>query len=91
MKTHFTGFRHVNTEDFAVAQSQGPIASRQREYLNHNDLAVVKLRRLLIGGVESFMQGRVAEHLRHENIPYAKIRASAGILPKGGDWQALND
>jgi phthalate 4,5-dioxygenase len=91
MKTHFTGFRHLNTEDFVIAQSLGPIAPRAREYLNHGDLAVVKLRRLLLGAVREFMEGRQPEQAQHEKIPYSRIRASAGVLPKGGDWLALND
>src|SRR5262249_11164367 len=86
MKTHFTGFRHLNTEDFVVALSQRPMAPRTREYLNHGDLAVVRLRRLLLGGVKAFMEGQ-----RPEPVAYSSIRAAAGVLPKDGDWQALND
>ena len=90
MKTHFTGFKHLNTEDFAVALSQRPIAPRTTEYLNQNDLAVVRLRRLLIGSVKEYMAGKRPENSYHENIPYSKIRASAGILPPGGNWRELN-
>ena len=86
MKTHFTGFRHLNTEDFAVAMSQRPIAPRSREYLCHSDLAVVKLRRNLLQAVTEFTEGKAPE-----KAPYSTIRASAGILQKGADWLVLND
>ncbi len=84
----FTGFKHINTEDFAVAMSQGPIADRTVEFLNHGDLGVVRMRRMLINGATEFMKTKRPPMSLNE-ILYPKIRASAGIIQEPIDWHAL--
>ena len=86
----FTGFKHINTEDFAVALSQGPIADRSKEFLNHGDLGVVRMRRMLINGATVFMKTRSVPAALNE-ILYPKIRASAGIIREDDEWHALAD
>jgi phthalate 4,5-dioxygenase len=87
---HFSGFRHLNTEDFAVAESQGAIADRSLEYLSSGDLAVVRLRKQLLECVKQFVAGKPLSLARHENIPYEKIRAVGDVLEPGRDWHALS-
>lgn len=83
----FSGFSHINTEDFAVAMSQGPIVDRSNEFLNSGDLAVVRMRRLLLGAVRNFVKGESDA----APIPYGTFRASGGILPHDAeDWRALH-
>ena len=87
---HFSGFSHLNTEDFAVGESQGPIASRQREWLNAGDRAVVEMRRLLLDLVQQTDKaaGKVAA-FPHDAIDYPSVRAHADVSPDASTWRKL--
>lgn len=87
---HFSGFtRHLNTEDFAVAWSQGRIADRSREFLNEGDLAVVWLRRHLLTAVKEHMNGEQLSGMKGLAESYRAIKADALLIPKMNDWKAL--
>ena len=79
---HFTGFRHVNTEDFAVASSQGTIVDRTREYLNEGDRAVVMFRRQLLTTVNEYLAKQPLSLANHAEIPYSSIKADALMIPQ---------
>lgn len=82
----FTGFSHINTEDFAVAVSQGTIVDRSEEFLNQGDLAVVRMRRLMLAAARGVLDGETDA----TSIPYGSYRASGGILPEdANDWRML--
>ena len=84
-----TGFRHIVTEDFAVAMSQGPIADRSKEQLNSGDIAVVRLRRQLLEAAKAVPpEGRVPE-LAEADCSVA--HCFADILAPGTDWRSLVD
>ncbi len=85
---HFTGFGHINTEDFAVNESQGAIADRSNEYLNASDRAVGELRKQLLGLVEKTLAaGGVAAEFPHDKIDYTCVRAYSGIHPDASSWR----
>ena len=86
---HFSGFRHLITEDFVVALSQGTIADRSSEFLSAGDAAVVRLRRMLLDSVREFMAGKRPSLARHEEIPYSRIRAVGNVLGPQEDWRSL--
>ena len=86
---HFSGFRHLITEDFVVALSQGTIADRSSEFLSAGDAAVVRLRRMLLDSVREFMAGKRPSLARHEEIPYSRIRAVGNVLAPQEDWRSL--
>lgn len=53
---HFSGFpQHITTEDLVICESQGGIVDRSKEFLNTGDIAIVRLRRILLREVRSFM------------------------------------
>jgi phthalate 4,5-dioxygenase oxygenase subunit len=86
---HFTGFGHVNTEDFAVAESQGPIVDRQNEFLNEGDRAVVELRKKLLNAVQSFIEGK--QILPDERTwDYHAVKADALFIDARTDWRAAS-
>jgi len=85
---HFSGFHHINTEDFAVAESQGPIADRSKEYLNSGDRAVVQFRKQLLQTAKEYAAGKKMSLAQHDEINYAEARAAAFILRPGEDWHA---
>lgn len=89
MRGSFSGFReHLMHEDFAVAESQGRIADRSREFLNPGDRAIMHLRRLLLDTVKGFASGQQPSVIRHEAIPYPTIRAAAEVLPNSTEWRS---
>lgn len=82
----FSGFRHhFFHEDIAVAWSQGAIASREKEFLNAGDRAVVRVRSLLLEKVTNFLAGSVTS----PNVGVLPIKVSAGhgTLRPGEDWR----
>lgn len=86
---HWSGFHHVNTEDFAVTLSMGPITDRTEEYLNAGDRGVIRARKQLLEMVKSSMTGKPLDLARHEQIPYATIRAAAAVQTPADDWRAI--
>jgi nitrite reductase/ring-hydroxylating ferredoxin subunit len=84
-----TGFTNITTEDFAVGLSMGPIVDRTKEHLNSGDLAVVRLRRQLLGAVKSFQAGDRAEIAQTALIDYSVVRPVAEDLKAGDDWRTL--
>ncbi len=84
---HFTGFNHVNTEDFAVAASQGRIVDRSQEYLNAGDRAVVMFRRQLLTTVREFMEQKPLSLVDHVQIEYRQIKADALVIPQTQSWR----
>ena len=86
---HWSGFHHVNTEDFAAAVSQGPITDRSQEYLNSGDRAVILARKLLLDSVKEFRAGKPVRLAQHEEIPYPQIRPVADVLPDSAEWRKI--
>ena len=44
----FSGIKGVNIEDFAVAESMGPIVDRSKEKLGASDAGIIAMRKLLL-------------------------------------------
>lgn len=84
----FTGFTdHLMLEDFAVAESQGTIATRAHEFLNEGDRGVMKFRRLMLDNLGAFMRGKPAPLTQQHAIPYPTIHAAAEVVPAGTAWR----
>ncbi len=91
---HFTGFpQHLTTEDLVIAESQGPILDRTREYLNTGDAALVRLRRLLLEAVAVFHGASDTRQTAASpaKVDYPALRGVAGMLEPGADWRKLRD
>ena len=88
MRNSFSGFpKHIIQEDFAVAESQGAIPDRSKEFLNYADKGVVKMRAALLGAVRGYLDGKGDRHTRVEEVPYGDIKAYDKVLSKGEDWR----
>lgn len=84
-RTSFAGFpRHAIQEDFAVAESQGAIANRRKEFLNAADFAIVRVRKLLIDAVNDWINGTPV------SIREPSILATGLIVPHDTDWRTVN-
>ena len=53
----FTGLKGLGVQDCAIQELMGPIANRAREYLLPTDLAITKIRRLLLDTLTSVEAG----------------------------------
>ena len=87
LRGHFSGFYHVNTEDFVVAESQGRIIDRSKEYLNAGDRAVMRARKQLLDTVKEFVEVMPLTLANHDSIPYADARAATYILGQNDNWR----
>jgi phenylpropionate dioxygenase-like ring-hydroxylating dioxygenase large terminal subunit len=86
----FSGFpTHPIQEDFAVAESQGAILDRTKEFINAADAPVVHLRTVILNAVKAFRDGRPDPLLDEARIPYETIRAVGKVIPLTEDWRKL--
>jgi phthalate 4,5-dioxygenase oxygenase subunit len=84
----WAGIEGVNSQDFAVVESMGPIVDRSREHLGASDLAVIRMRRRMLEAVRAFRAG--AEPLGLDPaIPYERIATDERIVPIDTPWQAV--
>ena len=89
--TSFTGFHHVITEDFVVAESQGRIADRSKEFMNAGDRAVVRVRQILLQAVKNSVEGDTPIRPSEDGIAYSQVRATGSISNEPFDWDKVAD
>jgi len=82
---HWTGMRNVLYEDFAIAESQGPIADRSREYLGQSDAAITRTRRILIDAVRELQGGKVPRGLGGD-VSYFDLYGRQAAYAAEGSW-----
>jgi phthalate 4,5-dioxygenase oxygenase subunit len=82
----FTGIAGVNNEDIAVQESMGALYDRTKEHLGASDVAVIRMRKIMLDGVRRFMDGEPAPGLA-EPVAYEALRAEERMVPKGAPWQ----
>jgi phthalate 4,5-dioxygenase oxygenase subunit len=86
----FTGIRGVPAQDMAMQESMGPIYDRTKEHLGTSDIAIIRLRRLLLDQVQAFGQGLeplgVDTSIRHE-----LLRSAETLAPIERPWQQVAD
>jgi hypothetical protein len=80
----FTGIEGINTQDHAVQESMGPVVDRSQEHLGPSDLAIIKMRRLLIDSIKVLKKGEDPPGLQSR---YSKIRPIEKILFDGFSWR----
>ena len=82
-KGYYAGFKALPFEDFAITKSQGAITDRTKEHLGASDIAVIRMRRLMLDMVKDFQSGNPPRLFRQE-VDYSKIRAvHEVVLPEG--------
>jgi phthalate 4,5-dioxygenase oxygenase subunit len=85
----FSGIGGVNNEDIAVQESMGAIYDRTKEHLGTSDVAVIRMRRLMIDAARAFAEhGEPPLGLR-EPVPYHRVRAEERMIPLGTPWQTV--
>ena len=84
----FTGLTGINVQDFAVQESMGPIYDRRKEHLGVSDVAVIRMRRVLLDSLERCQRGEPPIGLQ-QPIPYAKLSGADAVIPIDAPWQTV--
>lgn len=80
----FTGIEGINTQDHAVQESMEPIVDRSEEHLGTSDLAIIKMRRLLLDSINSVQRGDDPPGIRSK---HRRIRPVEKILSPDLSWR----
>lgn len=73
----YTGIRGLGMQDQAVQESMGPICDRTRERVGSADLAVIHVRRLLLGQARKMQRG---EPLHRPRARSYRVRSAAVVM-----------
>jgi phthalate 4,5-dioxygenase oxygenase subunit len=84
----FSGLDGINVQDFVVQESMGRIYDRTKEHLGVSDLAVIRMRRVMLDSVRRFMAGGDPVALA-QPVPYEKLSGSDGLIPIEAPWQTV--
>lgn len=84
----FTGIPGTAIQDAAVQETMGTIYDRTREHLGASDIAVIRMRRLMLDSVANFSQGGVPIGL-DKPVAYSRIKGAEGTIPLEAPWQSL--
>lgn len=84
----FTGIHGVPNQDMAVQESMGPISDRTKEHLGSSDIAIIRMRRLLLKELADFMAGKEPLGL-DPTIPYPELRSDEKVVPIATPWQSV--
>jgi phthalate 4,5-dioxygenase oxygenase subunit len=84
----FTGISGVNQQDFAVEESMGRIYDRSKEHLGAGDVAVIRMRRLMIDAARAVERGELPLGLG-TGVPWGKLRAEEGTYPRSVPWESV--
>lgn len=84
----FSGIVGVQMQDAAVQESMGPIFDRSREHLGQTDVAVIRMRRLMLASARAFLNGDAPLGLS-EPVPHRKLAAEERIIEIDEPWQQV--
>lgn len=87
----FSGVAGVQLEDAMIQESMGPIYDRTKEHLGAADLAVVRMRRLMLASVRRFTESGETPVGLGGPVDYPRLRAAELSLPHGSSWQKAVD
>jgi phthalate 4,5-dioxygenase oxygenase subunit len=85
----FSGLPGITAEDAAMAVSMGPLLDRSNEHLVPADLAVIRVRRLLLEMAQGIAAGNLPVGLETKTDSH-KISAASGEFPSDAvEWRSL--
>ena len=67
----------------------GPISDRSDEHLGVSDMAVVRMRRLMLHSVHDFVESGKTPLGLGVPVDYKKLRAEEALVPLDTPWQEL--
>ena len=81
---NWSGIDGVNSQDFAVVESMGPIYDRTREHLGSTDVAIARFRRVMIQAARSQTPLGL-----DGSTDYSQLASEERIVPLDMPWQAV--
>ncbi|SRR5579884_558861 len=81
---NWSGIQGVNSQDFAVVESMGPIYDRTREHLGSTDMAIARFRRLMIQAARSQTPLGL-----DGSTDYARLATEERVVPADMPWQQV--
>lgn len=82
----WSGIKGVNLEDIAVEESMGAIYDRSKEHLGTSDVAVIRMRRVMLDAARALAERGEAPLGTRETLPYELLRAEEGMVPLNDSW-----
>jgi phthalate 4,5-dioxygenase oxygenase subunit len=86
---NWSGITGVQNQDFAVTESMGARYDRSKEHLGTSDVAVIRMRRLMLDSVRTFNTGGTPPLGLAQPFDYAQIRAVEGMIPIDAAWELV--
>ena len=84
----FSGVAEFNSQDLMVTESMGPIYDRSKEHLGTTDVAIIRMRSMLINAARDLAQGKEPPAVGPEN-DYKSIRVGEKVLDPDEDWRVI--
>jgi phthalate 4,5-dioxygenase len=84
----FSGVADFVSQDLMVTESMGPIYDRTQEKLGSTDLAITRMRHILLRAARGLAAGQEPPAVAG-GLDYRSIRGAEKILEPGEDWRAL--
>jgi phthalate 4,5-dioxygenase len=84
----FSGVADFVSQDLMVTESMGPIYDRTQEKLGTTDLAITRMRHILLRAAKGLAEGKEPPAVSGD-LDYSSIRGAEKILEAGEDWRVL--
>ncbi|MBO0747781.1 MAG: hypothetical protein J2O47_05505, partial [Acidimicrobiaceae bacterium] len=84
----FSGVAEFGSQDMMVTESMGPIYDRSKEHLGTTDVAIIRMRSMLINAAKALAEGKEPPAVGPEH-DYKSIRVGEKILEPGEDWRVI--
>jgi phthalate 4,5-dioxygenase len=85
---NYVGIRGLAMQDLACQESMGPIVDRTQEHLGTSDVAIIRLRRRLLEGIQRFESGEPLVG-QDASIPFGAIRSEQRTIGIDEPWQQV--
>ncbi|GAA4548546.1 Rieske 2Fe-2S domain-containing protein [Pseudonocardia xishanensis] len=90
--TSFSGMGgYPPLEDIAVQESMGPVYDRSREHLGTSDVAVIRMRRIMLAAVRALDTGDRTPPALAGGFDYHAIHAEEAILELDQEWTVVGN
>lgn len=86
--TSYTGVSGVLQQDMAVQESMGPRVDRSQEHLGTSDVAIIRMRRRMLEGLDAFERDGTLVGL-DPAIPFERIRSEQRVIAVDAPWQIV--
>ncbi len=84
----FSGIAGVSHEDMAQQDSEGPLYDRTTEHLGVSDIAVIRLRKRLLGALRDFLRGEEPLGARAP-VAFERLGGDEKTIPSDDPWQEV--